>query len=291
MLLMLWHGWSVPQRRRRVPMTSKPIDQTHEMPRQTICAELAQGDKHSAGACPLMDEYDTRLRPARQRFDQHPAAAALFRESLEPDTLEAFLIYFSALGVGMTEPVEGWIRRAGQRCGEVGLSQLAKALQAHAYQEADHHLLMQADANRLVDRWNASRRPSLSAAALLALTPTKGVIAYRRVHEDVIAGPVPYSQLAIEFEIEMLSVAYGPRLIERCTEVLGAGILDSLSFLSDHVELDVGHTHFNRLQLSRLLNENPSFLFDLVSAGSAALDAYAMFLDDCLGLGRRGFLP
>jgi hypothetical protein len=276
---------------RRVPMTGKQMDQAHEMPNRAVDAELAQGDKHAAGACPLIYEYEARLAPARQRFDQHPSVAALFRESLEPDTLEAFLIYFSALGVGMTKPVEGWIRQAGQRCGEVGLSKLAKALQAHAYQEADHHLLMQADANRLVHGWNLRRQPSLSAAVLLALTPTQGVTAYRRLHEDVIAGPVPYSQLAIEFEIEMLSVAYGPRLIERCTELLGAGILDGLSFLSDHVELDVGHTHFNRLQLGSLLNENPSFLFDLVSAGSAALDAYAMFLDDCLGLGRRKFLP
>jgi hypothetical protein len=254
-------------------MTVKQVDQAYEI-----------------GVCPLMDEYDARLAPARQRFDQHPTSVALFRERLGPDTLEAFLIYFSALGVGMTEPVEGWIRQAAQRCGEIGLSKLAKALKAHAHQEANHHLLMQADANRLVERWNA-RHPHLSAAVLLALKPTKGVMAYRRLHEDVIAGSVPYIQLAIEFEIEMLSVAYGPRLIEHCTAVLGPAIMDALSFLNDHVELDVGHTHFNRLKLSSLLNENPSFLADLVSAGSAALDTYAMFLDDCLGLGRREFLP
>src|SRR5262249_10498907 len=99
-----------------------------------------------------------------------------------------------------------------------------------------------------------------------------------------------YGQLAIEFEIEMLSVAYGPKLIERCTTLLGADILEALSFLSDHVELDVGHTHFNRLQLSNMLDKNPPFLSHLVSAGAAALDAYAMFLEDCLDLGRRRFL-
>jgi hypothetical protein len=252
--------------------------------------ELAHPGKPAAGVCPGVDEYEALLAPARQRFDEHPSVAALFRDSLDGDLLEAFLIYFSALGVGMTEPVDGWIRRAGQRCGDVGLPKLAKALQAHAHQEAGHHLLMQADANRLVDRWNALREPSLSAAALLALDPTRGVIAYRSLHEDVIAGPAPYGQLAIEYEIEMLSVAYGPRLIERCTGLLGDGVLEALSFLTDHVALDVGHTHFNRLQLSSLLNENPSFLSNLVSAGSAALDAYAMFLDDCVGLGRSRFL-
>ena len=48
-----------------------------------------------------------------------------------------------------------------------------------------------------------------------------------------------HGQLAIEYEIEMLSVTYGPRLIERCTELLGSEIIESLSFLRDHVELDV----------------------------------------------------
>jgi hypothetical protein len=37
----------------------------------------------------------------------------------------------------MTEPVEGWIRRAGHRCGELGLEHLAKALAAHAHHGVD----------------------------------------------------------------------------------------------------------------------------------------------------------
>lgn len=36
----------------------------------------------------------------------------------------------------MTEPVEGWIHRAAHRCGELGPEHLAKALAAHAHQEA-----------------------------------------------------------------------------------------------------------------------------------------------------------
>jgi hypothetical protein len=266
------------------------VDEISPNRTSTTSAGLAGGGKRGAGTCPMVDEYEALMAPARRRFDEHPAVAALFRDKLEPETLEAFLIYFCALGVGMTEPVDQWIRRAGRRCGEFGLSRLARALDAHAHQEAGHHLLMQADTQRLVDRWNTSRQPTLIAGALIDLAPTKGVTTYRRLHEDVIAGATPYGQLAIEFEIEMLSLAYGPKLIERCVGLLGADILEALSFLSDHVELDVGHTHFNRLQLSSLLNENPSFLAHLVSAGSAALDAYAMFLDDCLGLGRRRFL-
>lgn len=273
-------------------MASKEIDLSQEIPQGSlpIGGEATRIAKHAEVLSPGVAEYEALLAPARQRFDQHPSVAALFRDKAEPETFEAFLIYFSALGVGMTEPVEGWIRRAGQRCGEFGLAKLAKALDAHAHQEADHHLLMMADVRWLVDRWNTNRRPSLSADALLAIAPTRGVVAYRNLHEDVIAGRAPYGQLAIEFEIEMLSLNYGARLVERCTQTLGAAVLDGLSFLNDHVTLDVGHTHFNRLQLSSLLAENPSFLSNLVAAGSAALDTYSMFLDDCLGLARRRFV-
>src|SRR5213075_1424611 len=102
--------------------------------------------------------------------------------------------------------------------------QLGKALRSHARQEAGHDLLMLADAGYLVERWNQSGKPRLSLPTLLGLAPTPGVVAYRTLHEDVIAGPAPYAQLAIEYEIEMLSVVYGPRLVERCTGLLGSEI-------------------------------------------------------------------
>jgi hypothetical protein len=182
----------------------------------------------------------------------------------------------------MTEPVEGWIRRAGRRCGELGLEPLAKALEIHAHQEADHHLLMLADARLLVEQWNKTHKPRLDVDILLGLPPTSGVAAYVGLHERLIAGPTPYGQLAVEYEIEMLSVTYGPRLLDRCKKLLGEEILKGLSFLVDHVALDAGHTNFNRFQLGRLLEEQPAFLSALVSSGSEALDAYATFLGDCI---------
>jgi hypothetical protein len=270
-------------------------DRTGEIMKTTATPEIA--NKHvgnplrrtvanGVSARPL-EQYEARLAIARERFDQHPAVRALFHDPIDRVTLERFLIAFATLGVRMTEPVEGWIRRAGQRCGELGLQALAKALNAHARQEADHHLLMLADARFLIDRWNKAGKPELNLDALLQLPPTPGVRAYISVHESVISGPTPYGQLAIEYEIEMLSVAYGPRFLERCTALLGEAILNGLSFLTDHVALDAGHTNFNRLQLERLLEDQPDFLSGLVTAGSEALDAYAMFLGDCMGLLQR----
>jgi hypothetical protein len=219
----------------------------------------------------MIQDYEAQIAASRNYFEQHPAVRTVCFDEIDSKTLEAFLIYFSALGVGMTEPVGGWIRRAGERCGALGLSDLAKALSAHAQHEEGHH----------------RHKPKLSLDELLALHHTKGVMEYRGLHEDVITGSSPYGQLAIEYEIEMLSVSYGPQLIDRCSRIIGKDILQGLSFLRDHVELDVGHTRFNRLQLSRLLEQQPEFLHSLVPAGSKALIAYAMFLDDCVTLARR----
>jgi hypothetical protein len=232
----------------------------------------------------LLVVYELQLEAARKRFADQLAVKTLFSEPMQAASLEAFLIAFTILGVEMTQPVEGWIRRAGQRCGELGLAHLARALAAHAQQEADHHLLMLADAVHLVGRWNARHRYQLNLETLLQVQPTRGVRQYRALHEDTICGSAPYGQLAIEYEIEMLSVTYGPKLIERCSALLHPEILDSLSFLREHVELDVGNTHFNRIQLNQLLMDNPAYVRPLVAAGSAALDAYAVFLGDCLSL-------
>jgi hypothetical protein len=250
--------------------------------RKNLESPRRQADANRAGS-ELLEQYEVRMAMARERFDQDPAVRALFHDAIDPVTLEAFLISFAIVGIRMTEPVEGWIRRAGRRCGELGLEHLATALAAHAHQEANHHLLMMADARLLVERWNQPRSAKLDVDILLGMPPTAGVAAYSTLHEGVISGPTPYGQLAIEYEIEMLSVTYGPRLLERCARLLGKEILEGLSFLSDHVALDAGHTNFNRIQLSRLLDEQPSFLSGLVTAGSEALGAYAMFLGDCIG--------
>lgn len=231
---------------------------------------------------PRLEEYESGVAIARQRFDQHPAARALFYDPIEAIAMQQFLIGFAVVGIRMTEPVEGWIRRAASRCGELGLKDLAKALSAHAGQEADHHLLMLADARILVEQWNRARKPELNLDVLLKQPATCGVDAYVSLHEGLIAGSTPYGQLAVEYEIERLSVTYGPRLIERCVGALGENIREGLGFLTDHVALDAGHTNFNRLQLGRLLDEHPDFLPGLISAGSEALDAYVTFLGDCL---------
>jgi N-acyl-L-homoserine lactone synthetase len=230
-----------------------------------------------------LERYNQLLAPSRERFEASPGLNAI-RSNNDPRLLEAFLLYFCAIGAQMTEPVESWIRRAASRCAALGLSDFAVALTRHAQAEAGHHLMMIADLRSLVDYWNARHTPPVDADELLRQAPNYGASRYCLVHEENIAGNTPYAQIAIEYEIEQLPLRYGGLFLARCMEIFGPEILPSLSFVTEHIDLDIGHTHFNAQQLSKLMDLVPDSLPSLVEAGSAALDAYAQFLTDCVEL-------
>lgn len=226
------------------------------------------------------------MQAARTLFARDSAISTILAPDLDPVVLELFLIHFSALGVAMTKLVEDWIRRAGERCEQIGLTELGRSLRLHAKHEAGHHLMLIEDTRRLVARWNARRTPPIDADQVLAQPVADGVRMYRKLHEEVIASDTPFGQLAIEYEIEGLSVRYGPPLIAQCMRLLGSTVMAGLSFLQQHVFLDVGHTRFNEQQLERLLDQDPKYVMPLVSAGERALDAYGAFLNDCVRLAR-----
>lgn len=225
--------------------------------------------------------YETALRGPRQLFATSGALTRVMQPNVDAGSLELFLIHFSALGVGMTKPVDDWIRRAGARCEAIGLSELGRVLTIHAGHEAGHHELMIEDTRKLVARWNARHRFALSADELIGQTMPPSVRLYQALHEETIAGDHPYGQLAIEYEIEQLSVTHGAALIRHCIAALGRDIVAGLSFLEEHVAVDAGHTNFNASQLELLLAGHPEFLQPLVAAGTGALSAYAGFLDEC----------
>jgi hypothetical protein len=234
-----------------------------------------------------LQEYEQHMILPRERFALGPGLTAILSPTIAPRLLELFLVHFCAMGIHMTEPVEGWIRRAGERCELLGLADVGRALKGHAMREAGHHLLMLADVKTLTTRWNTHGMRRLDPEALVKQPPSLGVRRYCEIHEQTLTGDTPFAQLAIEYEIEMLSLRYGQQLMTNCIERLGRDILGCLSFLTDHVELDVGHTKLNARELEKFITHHPICVSALVAAGSAALDAYAQFLTDCLAYARR----
>lgn len=196
-------------------------------------------------------------------------------------TFMLFWIYFSANGVGMTETVESWIRRAGERCKALGYGELGEQLCKHAVHEADHHLMMIEDTKQLVARWNAQYTPRLDAETLLNAPFNESVLCYQKLHEDTIQSDHPYGQITIEYEIENLSVVYGPPLFKHTLDVLGKTIEGALSFVDEHIRVDVAHTKYNRKALNAFLTKHPEALSALLDSGKQALSAYWGFLDRC----------
>ena len=230
---------------------------------------------------PMLLRYEDAMAASRADFSKRPGFAAAIAGQLEPRRLHHLLIQFCALGFQMTDKVEGWIRRAGERCQQLGYPELGKALISHAHHEAGHEQLFDQDTRALVELWNQRWSPTLSAEALLQQPATGGVRRYAELHEEVIVSDTPYRQVAIEYEIEAVSVREGAKLVGAVLQQLGPDVLGRLSFVKEHLAVDEGHTKFNARQLGRLLDDHPDALPHLIDAGRRALDAYATFLDDC----------
>lgn len=231
--------------------------------------------------------YAPFLTEARSRVRADDKFASLLVEGVRPAELLGFLLYFNAFGVDMTEPVEGWIRRAGEMCVAKGYEALGRALIAHARHEAGHHQMMIDDLEVLCRRWNEQYELKVDPEELRATPRPTSVQQYRDIHEDTIASASPFGQLAIETEVEGLSVVLGPLLLDACKRVLGPDVVQQMSFIADHTALDVGHTAMNLGQLEKLLEEHPEHAQILGRIGSEALHIYLNFLGDCVDRGRE----
>lgn len=231
----------------------------------------------------LVEElYAPYVKEARERLKTHPALQALLDPKVDPALVEGFLIQLNSLGVYMTEPVDGWIRRAGEATVKMGLTDVGNQLITHAKHEAGHHLMMIEDTKSLVARWNEHRTPKLDAEALMKQAPTQAMKDYHAIHEDTIVGSMPAAQVAIEYEIENLSVVFAPGLMEQARRVLGDNIMDAMSFVKEHAEIDVGHTALNEVMLGKLLSQVPEKAEVVGKTGARALEIYLNFMADCV---------
>ena len=229
--------------------------------------------------------YNQLILPTRVRFARSRGVQEMTSPSTDARTMAAFLLHFSALSIPMTQPVESWIRRAAERCTSCGLNDLGLALGRHSKAEAGHDVYHREDFESLVLLWNQHWHPAIHSGDIDSHSMTRGGERYCALHEANITGKEPYCQLAIEYQIELLPVELGPPFVQNCVRLFGADILQCMSFVTSHIEFDVGHTKFNAHYLGNLIAENPRWLSPLVVAGSAALEAFGDHLTECWDLG------
>lgn len=230
------------------------------------------------------DRYEARLAPHRDAFCRRAALTLLGDAARDPSLLHLFLIHYVAFGIEMTRPVEDWIRRAGRKCHDAGFAKLGETLVAHARHESGHHKLMIADLRTLADQWNErhSGTNMIDPVTLLQSNNLASVRQYHELHENIIASDTAYTQIALEFEIESLSVHHGAKLVAAADTALCDLSRDGLTFLREHVALDAAHTELNRREIMKLLLEHPDCLDALVDTGARALEIYGRFIDDCV---------
>lgn len=226
--------------------------------------------------------YGPQVQPFRLALSQNKVWR--FLDMPEVLVLELFLIEYCSLGVAMTEPVEGWIRCAGERCQQLGFADVGAFLVSHADEEKDHHLSFVDDTRWLVNQWNTKHDRQLNAEEFLSQPLTDGVLSYRALHEAAISGDAPYCQLAIEFEIERLSITYGAAAITKIARVLGPDSIKGLRFLENRVKEGIPHTSVIECQLNQLLHDIPTALSALTETARLALKTYGEYLNDCLAL-------
>ncbi|HTB76203.1 MAG TPA: hypothetical protein VK762_23305 [Polyangiaceae bacterium] len=225
--------------------------------------------------------YTPRLVRTRDLVVHSGILKTILDDAADPRVLERFLIEYCSLGVQITEPVEDWIERAGRRCLEIELPEVGNALVSHASHESGHHLMFMDDTRKLVAHWNGRYADDLDAERLFARPPTQAMQHYVALHEETIHGPLPFGQVAVELEIERLSVVLVPRLIAQVERRLGKEVTSSLTFLSSHGELDVGHTRLNTRMMQTLLELRPDAVGDLARIGAEAMFVYMAFFEEC----------
>ncbi len=224
-------------------------------------------------------EYNRLVHSARVRFSASPGIRVYMGE-MEKKRLHAFLIVWSHFSVKMTGPVEGWISRAGERAIELGFESIGKKLKHHANQEADHDVMLVEDLKVLLARWNETYPEKITMEALNSLRLPENTNAYVDIHEDTIASQHPYGQVAIEYEIERISVQYGPQMVENVINTLGEEFNAGIEFLSHHVLLDQGHTKFNKALIEECFASGGDVKV-LAETGAQALRIYGDFLTEC----------
>ncbi|WP_062355110.1 iron-containing redox enzyme family protein [Herbidospora yilanensis] len=237
-----------------------------------------------------LNEYEAALQESREQFRTDPVVFPLFAPDVDDRLFARWMLRWSAHGIHMTHDVERWIAGAGEACGNLGMDKLAKALKAHSRAEAGHDTMMVDDVIAISDWWLRTYGEPVDGEGLLAAPALASAGFYARLHEQVITGPTPFAQLAIEYEIERLSVTIGPDLMTTCERVFGANT-SCYSFLAEHVELDAGHTAFNQRQLGGILDERPEELTTMVETGRAALASYAAFMAECAQLAKGDLEP
>lgn len=230
--------------------------------------------------------YEQGIREARQRFTWQEPLHVLLSPLTSRNLTELFLLYFCALNTRLVAPIAAYLELAGRHCDELGYPEAASFLLQHAEEERGHEVWAFEDTHRIVRHWNRRHRVSrLDADSLLLVHKNiQAVSDYHALHDAVAKSHAPYAMAAIGYEIERLSVKWGPLLMLQTFFKTGPFLAFRLNFVGRHVQEDRLHHPVNVAFLKTFIRNHPETLPDFLRAGEQTLDAYATFLRECVAL-------
>ena len=229
-----------------------------------------------------MECYEQRIQQARLLFEDSNVVVNVLN-NVNDELLELFLINFYAFGINMMQPVEDWLHRAGRHCEVIGLKDIGRALKLHARREAKCYLTIANDARLLITFWNRRHKDlQIDIEKLFSRPLPSGVACYQKLHEDIIISTVPYTQIAVSYEIELLFTNWNLKLVNYCASKFGKRITARLNAIQDHVKRHLRHVVVTRRELGKFLTSYPGYLNTLVQAGAQAIVIYQKYLEDCL---------
>lgn len=223
-------------------------------------------------------QYHQQMHPERVAF-LRSEGNTYFATQSNPKKMHGFALLWTAHSISMTKYVDTWIRSAGERCKALGINSIGESLITHARHEAGHDQMLVEDLAHLVGLWNKNYGGAMSVQEIMTIPLPENSQKYIELHEEVIKSHTPFAQVAIEFEIERLSVTVIPRWVENILCTLGQEFSTALTFLDEHILLDQGHTKFNTNLLEKCFAEGLDSKA-LVTAGRTALQCYAGYLGE-----------
>jgi hypothetical protein len=199
------------------------------------------------------------------------------------ENLGFFLIYYTALGADMADPMDKILHKASKRCRKLEYSMLADAFDQQAGEAIQHCRAMKDDTKIWLDWWNKKHQLNLSAKDYLRHPSMPSIQASRDLHEDIVAYQSPYAELAIAYELQRTEMIHSFTLIKLAILKFGTGALRRLGFIRRAIQLK-HHKPINKKLLMDFLQENPETRAAMIEKARASLLIYGDFLEECFSL-------
>lgn len=230
----------------------------------------------------MTTHYEPRVLAARSALENDPVIAEILSPHVSPLLLESFLIEWMARSPYMTDPIPGWVRKAGELALVLGQKRIGAALVEYTRREEENESPDGKNFRSVVRAFNERNGAQLDAVTLLSERPTVTMRAYRILHEEVLAADLSIGEVAMVYELERASSVFTLALLVAVQRVLGPEAALRLSAMRRRAPYAVERTAFLGRALAEILDQAPHAAEQLGELGAGALDIQRHFLRECV---------